>query len=174
MYNRTVTNIENTARAVHSCNSWFLFFCSVFESKTLLCKNPNKYSFVRMSANLSVSLQVCSISPESFERFFIKLCRNVSLSKPVCRFHNSTIPIPGQSHEFQPCISCPCISPLPLKGLSSNINRMFSLQRKCAEPINQPCLPKVRSQLQITCLSLGFRVRCISPSSLQLLSLNFV
>ena len=23
MYNRTVTNIENTVRAVHSCNSWF-------------------------------------------------------------------------------------------------------------------------------------------------------
>ena len=25
VYNRTVTNIENTARAVHSCNSWFKF-----------------------------------------------------------------------------------------------------------------------------------------------------
>ena len=26
MYNRTVTNIENTVRAVHNCNSWFSYY----------------------------------------------------------------------------------------------------------------------------------------------------
>ena len=31
VYNRTVTNIENTVRAVHSCNSWFfLIFSFIF------------------------------------------------------------------------------------------------------------------------------------------------
>ena len=29
VYNRTLTNIENTTRAVHSCNSWFKLFESV-------------------------------------------------------------------------------------------------------------------------------------------------
>ena len=30
VYNRTVTNIENTVWAVHSCNSWFYFFFNSF------------------------------------------------------------------------------------------------------------------------------------------------
>ena len=29
VYNRTLTNIENIVRAVHSCNSWFLYLLHV-------------------------------------------------------------------------------------------------------------------------------------------------
>ena len=65
------------------------------------------------------------------------------------------------------------ISPIPMEGFSLNFGHMFASVRRCAELITQPCHNKVKSQFKVTGLSLEFRVRSVSPISVEGFSLNF-
>ena len=75
----------------------------------------------------------------------------------------------GLSLEFRVC----SISPIPLEGFSLNFGQMFTLVRRCAESITQPCRLKVKVTVQGHGLSIEFCVRSVSPLPLGGFSLNF-
>ena len=64
------------------------------------------------------------------------------------------------------------ISPIPLEGFSLNFGHMFASVTRCAELITQPCRHKVKVTVQVTGLSLEFRVRSVSPIPVEGFSLN--
>ena len=109
-------------------------------------------------------------------RFFFKLWSNVHYSEMMCRINNSTMPakvkVTGQGHGFEPWISCPSISPIPLEGFSFNFGQMFASVKWCAEPIAQLCR-LTRSQFKVTGSCLEFCVGSVSPLPLKGFSLNF-
>ena len=63
------------------------------------------------------------------------------------------------------------VSPYRVEGFSLNFGQMFTLVRRCAESITQPCRLKVK--FKGMGLSLEFRVRSVSPIPLGGFSLNF-
>ena len=85
-------------------------------------------------------------------RIFFKLWSYVCLSETMCRTYNSTMPTQGQgnSSRSQVCLEfrVRSLSPIPMEGFSLNFGQMFTLVRRCAESITQPCRLKVKVTVQ--------------------------
>ena len=76
-------------------------------------------------------------------RISFKLWSYVCLSETMCRNHNLTMPTQGQSHNSRSQVWAlnftSALYPIPVEGFSLNFGQMFTLVRRCAESITQPC-----------------------------------
>ena len=111
-------------------------------------------------------------------RIFFKLWSYVCLIETMCRTHHSTMPTQGQGHSSRSqfkvtglslWISCLLCISYTSGRFSLNFGQMFTLVRRCAESISQPCRLKVK----VMGLSLEFRVCSVSPLPLEGFFLNF-
>ena len=60
------------------------------------------------------------------------------------------MPTQGQGHSSRSSLEfrVRSVSPLPVEGFSLNLSQMFTLVRRCADLITQPCLLKVMVTVQ--------------------------
>ena len=65
-------------------------------------------------------------------------------AQPITQRCQLKVKVSIEDNEFEPLISCPHHTPLPLEGFSLNFGQMFALVGQCAEPITQPCRLKVK------------------------------